>query len=61
MTMYLPNPNLHPTGAEPAEFIDAHHAAEPGDRPVARVDPREGSTGSERRHAHRRMAADDNG
>ena len=42
MTMYLPNPNLHPTGAEPAEFIDAHHAAEPGDRPVARVDRREG-------------------
>jgi hypothetical protein len=30
MTMYLPNPDLHPTGSEPAEFIDvpamAHEA-----------------------------------
>jgi hypothetical protein len=22
MTMYLPNPDLHPTGYEPAEFIE---------------------------------------
>ena len=22
MSMYLPNPGLHPTGAEPAEFIE---------------------------------------
>jgi hypothetical protein len=22
MTMYLPNPDLHPTGFEPGEFID---------------------------------------
>jgi hypothetical protein len=22
MSMYLPNPGLHPTGSEPAEFID---------------------------------------
>jgi hypothetical protein len=22
MTMYLPNPDLHPTGSEPGEFID---------------------------------------
>lgn len=22
MTMYLPNPDLHPTGYEPGEFID---------------------------------------
>jgi hypothetical protein len=22
MTMYLPNPGLHPTGFEPGEFID---------------------------------------
>jgi hypothetical protein len=41
MTMYLPNPDLHPTGREPgefiaaefiaAEFIDAHRAGQPGD------------------------------
>jgi hypothetical protein len=35
MTMYLPNPDLHPSGAEITEFIEAHHADEPGDRPVA--------------------------
>jgi hypothetical protein len=22
MTMYLPNPDLHPTGSEPGEFIE---------------------------------------
>lgn len=44
MTMYLPNPDLHPTGAEPgefiaAEFIDAHHAGQPGDlRPPRATD-----------------------
>jgi hypothetical protein len=32
MTMYLPNPDLLPTGYEPAEFIDTHRAGEPGDR-----------------------------
>jgi hypothetical protein len=37
MTMYLPNPDLHPTGWEPAEFIaaefiDAHRVGQPGDR-----------------------------
>jgi hypothetical protein len=37
MTMYLPNPDIHPSGAETAEFIEAHHAAGPGDRPVADV------------------------
>jgi hypothetical protein len=35
MTMYLPNPDLHATGYEPGEFIEAHHTDEPGDRPVA--------------------------
>jgi hypothetical protein len=28
MTMYLPNPDLHATGYEPGEFIEAHHADE---------------------------------
>ncbi len=37
MTMYLPNPDLGPTGYEPAEFIDAHQAAEPGDRRPVRT------------------------
>ena len=44
MSMYVPDPNLRHTGVESAEFIDAHHAAQPGDRPVARVDRREGPT-----------------
>ena len=37
MTMYLPNPELHPTGFEPAEYVDIPPMAEP----VAR---REGPT-----------------
>lgn len=32
MTMYLPNPDLGPTGYEPAEFIDADRVGELGDR-----------------------------
>lgn len=28
MTMYLPNPDLHPTGAEPGEFIEPPARAE---------------------------------
>ena len=49
MTMYLPNRDVRPTGQEPAEFMDAHRAGEPGDvRPqdaprrtgtTARLDP----------------------
>jgi hypothetical protein len=31
MSMYLPNPDLHPTGCEPGEFIEAHGAGRPGD------------------------------
>jgi hypothetical protein len=36
MSMYLPNPDLHPTGWEPgeffaSEFIEAHRAGQPGD------------------------------
>lgn len=42
MTMYLPNPDLHPTGYEPAEFIDAHRADEPGDRHPAPTERRVG-------------------
>lgn len=33
MSMYLPNPDLRPTGSEPGEFIDAGQI-EPGDRPM---------------------------
>ena len=33
MSMYLPNPDLRPTGSEPGEFIDAGQF-EPGDRPM---------------------------
>ena len=40
MTMYLPNPDLGPTGFEPAEFIDSHQAAEPGDRRPALTERR---------------------
>ena len=40
MTMF-PNPEPHPTGAEPAEYIEAHHAAEPADRAVARIERRD--------------------
>ena len=36
--MYLPNSDLHPVGYEPAEFIDAHRAGEPGDRRPARAE-----------------------
>lgn len=37
VSMYLPNPDLQPTGWEPAEFIAAeliedHRSAPPGDR-----------------------------
>ena len=38
MTMYLPNPDLRPTGYEPAEFLDADRAGEPGDRRPAPTD-----------------------
>jgi hypothetical protein len=41
MTMYLPNPELDPTGAEPGEFLDEligpYHADVPGDRSISRV------------------------
>jgi uncharacterized protein YbjT (DUF2867 family) len=40
MTMYLPNPDLQPTGYEPAEFIDADRAGEPGDRRPADTERR---------------------
>ncbi len=40
MTMYLPNPDLGPTGYEPAEFIDADRATEPGDRRPAHTERR---------------------
>lgn len=49
MTMYLPNPDLHPSGAEVAEFIEAHHAGQPGDwlgaGPGAGAAPRSAPTG----------------
>ena len=40
MTMYLPNPDLGPTGYEPAEFIDVDRATEPGDRRPAHTERR---------------------
>jgi|RhiMethySRZTD1v2_1073278.scaffolds.fasta_scaffold00330_9 hypothetical protein len=40
MTMYLPNPDLSPTGCEPGEFIEVHRAGQPGDRPAASLDRR---------------------
>lgn len=36
--MTMPNPDAHATGAEPAEFIEAHHTAERRDRPVAPIE-----------------------
>lgn len=36
MTMYLPNPDIQPTGAEAAEFIDVPPVAE---RPDETADP----------------------
>ena len=41
MTMYLPNPDLHPTGSEPAEFIDTPSTAEDAGKaraPTRRLD-----------------------
>jgi hypothetical protein len=52
MTMYLPNPDLHPIGWEPAEFIaaefiDAHRAGQPGDRRDPRPTDAIGTSGRE--------------
>ena len=48
MTMYLPNPELDPTGAEPGEFIDefidGHDADEPGGRNGSGVGGETGAT-----------------
>jgi hypothetical protein len=40
VTMYLPNPELDPTGAEPGEFIDPDAADDPRDRRGSGVDGR---------------------
>jgi hypothetical protein len=46
MTMYLPNPDLHPTGSEPGEFIeipsmadDVSKATTPTEQPEATTTP----------------------
>lgn len=39
--MYLPNPDLHPTGYEPAEYLDAPFIGD--GRPAERVDARPSS------------------
>jgi hypothetical protein len=39
MSMYLPNPDLHPTGYEPGEFIEADGAGPPEGEDVPAVFP----------------------
>jgi hypothetical protein len=43
MTFYLPNPDVHPVGSDPCEFLDlpsmADDPAEPDNRPRASVRP----------------------
>ena len=43
MSMYLPNPDLRPTGAEAAEFLDAPPMAEKSGVADAPVERREGT------------------
>jgi hypothetical protein len=44
MTMYLPNPDLHPTGHEPAELIEPHRVVVDHGKPHAPIPRRQGTT-----------------
>jgi hypothetical protein len=44
MTMYMPNPDLHPTGAEPAEFIEARPMGGTSGNAVDPIEERDGTT-----------------
>lgn len=44
MSMYLPNPDLHPTGSEPGEFIEIPTTASDAGQDRAPSEPREGTT-----------------
>ena len=44
MTMYLPNPDLHPTGSEPGEFVEIPSMADDTSKATAPTEQREGTT-----------------
>lgn len=44
MTMYLPNPDLHPTGSEPGEFVEIPSMADDPSKATAPTEQREGTT-----------------
>jgi hypothetical protein len=44
MTMYLPNPDIHPTGSEPAEFIEIPSMADDAGHDRVPTERREGTT-----------------
>jgi hypothetical protein len=44
MTMYLPNPDLHPTGSEPGEFVEIPSMADDTSKATAPIEQREGIT-----------------
>ena len=44
MSMYLPNPDLHPTGSEPGEFVEIPSMADDTTKGTAPTEQRDGTT-----------------